>query len=117
LAVTLSIEEILDVRKQVPLVRVAAPVDGYILSLVQATRSMPRVEVGVSPRGALALRKACQAYALLNNRDYVTPDDVKALSVAVLSHRLIFSSDHTAPAMAESERVINGLLQSTAVPL
>src|ERR1035438_3369232 len=89
----LSLSEILTLMSQVSAVRVAAPVDDYILALVHATRKAPRVEVGVSTRGALALRKAVQAHALLQNRDYATPDDVKALAVAVLAHRLIFASD------------------------
>jgi MoxR-like ATPase len=113
----LSVAEILALMEQVPRIQVAGPVDDYILALVQGTRSLPRVEVGVSPRGALSLRKACQAHALLENRDYVTPDDVKTLAPAVLAHRLIFSSDQVSVGGNEAERVVASLLQSTAVPL
>jgi MoxR-like ATPase len=113
----LSITEINHFMTQVQQIQVAAPVDDYILALVQATRQLPRVDVGVSPRGALALRKACQAHALLQNRDYVTPDDVKALAVPVLAHRLIFSSEQISSAKTEAERLISTLLANTAVPL
>jgi MoxR-like ATPase len=60
----------------------------YIVALVDATRSDPDVEVGASPRGALAVMKLSRAKALLAGRDFVTPDDVKAVTVAALSHRL-----------------------------
>jgi MoxR-like ATPase len=117
LEASLSLSEIVALIEQVPAVKVAGPVDDYILTLIQATRQLPRVEVGVSPRGALALRKACQAHALLQNRDYVTPDDVKALAPAVLAHRLIFTPDQVSTSMADAERVIATLLQTTVVPL
>jgi MoxR-like ATPase len=60
----------------------------YIVALVSATRSDPEVQVGASPRGAMALMKLSRAKALLAGRDFVTPDDVKAVTVAALSHRL-----------------------------
>jgi MoxR-like ATPase len=113
----LSLSEILALMDQVPQIKVASQVDDYILAIVQATRKLPQIEVGVSPRGALALRKACQAHALLQNRDYVTPDDVKSLAVAALAHRLIFSTEQVSATQAEAERLITSLLQSTAVPL
>jgi len=98
-------------------VHVAAVVDDYLLSLVQATRAAERVEVGISPRGAIALRKAAQARALLQNRDHVVPDDIKALAVPVLAHRLIFSSDQLADLRSQSDRIIESLLLKIAVPL
>ena len=82
--------ELLKWMDEVRQVRVASVVDDYLLSLVQATRAAERVDVGVSPRGAISLRKAAQARALLQNRDHVIPDDIKALAIPVLAHRLIF---------------------------
>ena len=61
----------------------------YITSLVAATRDHPAIYLGASPRGSLALFRTTQARALLQGRDYVLPDDVKALAEAVLAHRLI----------------------------
>ncbi|MEA2510099.1 MAG: MoxR-like ATPase, partial [Actinomycetota bacterium] len=60
----------------------------YIVALVSATRADPEVQVGASPRGAMAVMKLSRAKALLAGRDFVTPDDVKAVTVAALSHRL-----------------------------
>ena len=113
----LSISDILAIMAQVPQVR-RGSVDDYIpLALVHATPAKRRgVEVGVSTRGALALRKAVQTHALLQGRDYATPDDVKALAVPVLAHRLIFSSDQLSDPHAQSERLIESLLQETPAP-
>ena len=109
--------ELLKWMDRVRQVRVASVVDDYLLAIVQATRAADRVEVGISPRGAISLRKAAQARALLQNRDHVVPDDIKALAIPVLAHRLIFSSDQVADLRDQSERVIAGLLESIAVPL
>src|SRR5690349_18900640 len=75
--------ELLNWMDHVRQIHVASIIDDYLLSIVQATRSAERVEVGVSPRGAVALRKAAQARAFLDHRDHVTPDDIKALAVPV----------------------------------
>jgi MoxR-like ATPase len=113
----LTAVELLKWMDQVRQVLVAPVVDDYILSLVQATRATERVEVGVSPRGAIALRKAAQARALLQNRDHVVPDDIKALAIPVLAHRLIFSSDQLADLRGQSEQIVTALLQKVPVPL
>jgi len=62
---------------------------GYIIRLAEATRSHPDVALGVSPRGSQALMRAAQAYALVQGRDYVTPDDIKTLAVPVWAHRML----------------------------
>jgi MoxR-like ATPase len=90
----LELEPLLDAQALVGLqqaveeVHVAEPVGLYIVDLVTATRSNPRVQVGASPRGSLALLKLARCRAALSGRDYVTPDDVKAVAVPALAHRL-----------------------------
>lgn len=74
-------------------VRVAPDVLHYITRLVRATREHPQIELGVSPRGSLALYRGTQALALIHNRTFVTPDDVKYLAPAVLAHRIIPSPE------------------------
>jgi len=69
-------------------VQVAPEVAGYIVDIARATRESPSLSLGVSPRGATALLRAARAWAWLNGRDFVTPDDVKALAHATLVHRL-----------------------------
>lgn len=69
--------------------RVEATVAEYLLDVVQATRDHPDVSLGCSIRGALGLYRAVQAHAVLNGRDFVTPDDIKQLAVPVLAHRIM----------------------------
>ena len=87
----------------------------YIVSVVDGTRSHPDVYLGASPRGSLALFRACQARAALYGRDYVLPDDVKALAIPTLSHRLIINPGarikHT-----ETATIVEEILESVAVP-
>jgi len=79
---------LLDMQQAVEGVHVSEPVGLYIVDVVAATRSAPSVQVGASPRGSLALLKLSRARAALQGRDYVTPDDVKAVAVPALAHRL-----------------------------
>ncbi|MBI3521885.1 MAG: MoxR family ATPase [Chloroflexi bacterium] len=85
----LSADELLDAQLRVKDIHLAEPVKTYVVSVVTATRSHPDVYLGASPRGSLALARAAQAYAAINGRDYVVPDDVKALAGPALAHRLI----------------------------
>jgi MoxR-like ATPase len=79
---------LLAMQRAIELVHVAEPVGRYIVDLVRATRETPRVQVGASPRGSLAVLKLSRARAALQGRDFVTPDDVKAVATPALAHRL-----------------------------
>jgi MoxR-like ATPase len=81
--------DVLAMQRAVEEVHVAESVGRYIVELVSATRSSPRVQVGSSPRGSLALLKVARARAALAGRDFVTPEDVKAVAVPTLAHRLL----------------------------
>jgi MoxR-like ATPase len=70
-------------------IHISVAVEGYLLSLVRATRAHEKIEVGASPRASLALARAAQAYAAVRGRTFVRPDDVRGLAGAVLSHRII----------------------------
>jgi MoxR-like ATPase len=98
-------------------IHVASPVDDYLLSLVEATRCSEEIAVGVSPRGAIALRRAAQGRAFLQGRDHVTTDDVKVLALSVLAHRLVLSNEVVTNFFEESENVMARILQQTPVPL
>jgi MoxR-like ATPase len=84
-----DLEDIRGAQAQVRAVRVERPVSEYIMALVHATREDPRIRLGASTRGALSLYRTAQSLALSRGRDYVLPDDVKALAVQVLAHRLV----------------------------
>jgi len=87
----------------------------YIVEAVRATRTDPRVEVGVSPRGCQRLFEVARGYASLEGRQYVTPDDVKAVSVPALSHRLVLTADATIDGTAK-EAVIRDIFEDITVP-
>jgi MoxR-like ATPase len=80
---------LLELQRALEQIHVSPAVGYYIVDLVAATRTSQRAQVGASPRGALALLKLSRAKALLDRRDFVTPEDVKAVAVPALSHRLM----------------------------
>lgn len=87
----LGVDDVLDMQTGFRRVHVAPDIEGYIVDLCRGTRRHADIELGVSPRGTLALHSTCQARAALNGRDYVIPDDAKVLAEPVLAHRLIIS--------------------------
>ena len=94
---------------------VADNIKAYIVDLVTATRQHRDLALGVSPRGALALQRAARALAASIGRDYVVPDDVKRLAVAVLEHRLLLAPDAQLRGAAPGD-VVRELLASVPVP-
>jgi MoxR-like ATPase len=91
-------------------------VERYLLGIVRATRSHPAVQLGVSPRGTLALYRACQAFAALQGRDYVQPDDVKHLAASVLAHRLLTTSRSRMRGQ-QSLEIMSTIVEKTPVPV
>ena len=106
-------------QRRVMGVRVSDPVLDYVQGLVGRTRDSPYLGLGVSPRGAISLFRATQARAYLEGRDFVLPDDVKALFLPVCAHRVAVRSARTSPAerREEAETVLRELLEATPVPL
>jgi MoxR-like ATPase len=96
-------------------VHVDGSIDEYIVNLVRATRADNRVALGVSPRGALALQSAVRAEAALQGRDFVTPDDVKAMAAPVLAHRIILRPELWVARLSPIE-VIDEVLKRVPTP-
>jgi MoxR-like ATPase len=96
-------------------VHVADSIRHYVISLVNATRSSPELRLGASPRATLHLLRACRAYAALEGRDFVIPDDVQALAVPVLAHRLLPTADAVIERKGP-ERVLSKLIQRVPLP-
>jgi len=111
----ISQEELLQMQEAVKHIYVDDSIKAYIIDITSATRTHPDVYLGASPRGSLAIYKTAQAMALLHGRDYVIPDDVKALAEPALAHRLIIS-----PAArmknVDAHEVIQEILDSVPVP-
>ena len=110
-----SAEEMKQAIEELPSIYICRELMGYISSIVEATRSYPRVVLGVSPRGALSLMKAAKGYAAIAGRDYVLPDDIKRAAHPVLEHRLTLENALRIRKNAASE-IIDDILSSTAVP-
>jgi len=118
LAAVVSQAELLAAQSAVDRVRVTNEVIDYLHGLVLATRSSPMLAIGASTRGALALERAVRAYATVQGRGYVTPDDVKAMAVCVLAHRVRVSGMSSGSSTrADAERVIRELLSDLPVPV
>ncbi len=110
-----TLDELRSAQEAVKRIHVEHSVREYVVALVEATRRHPDVYLGASPRGSLALFKTAQARAAVLGRDYVIPDDVKALAPATLAHRLILNPAARVK-QTDAHYVVQELLHSLPVP-
>jgi MoxR-like ATPase len=108
---------VVSLQQKVRRVRVDDVLNDYILDLVHATRSHADVALGASTRAALSLYRAAQALALLDNRDYTVPDDVKGLAVPVLAHRLVTKSFNQNDWQDTADRIVDSIVKQTPIPV
>ena len=114
----LNPDEILELQARVPAVRADPDLVDYGMAIVRATRQDDRVRLGVSPRGAIALLRAARAYALVDGRDYLAPDDVRRLVEPCLAHRIIPTGGTAAGESYEEVRIIlEDILDAVEAPL
>ena len=111
-----SADELREMQRLVPRVRVDDTVRGYVVSITRKTREHESLSLGASPRAGLGLYKASQAAAAMDGRDFVTPDDVKAVAVRVLSHRLVLTSNARLRGRTTTQ-IVEQVLSSTPVPI
>jgi MoxR-like ATPase len=116
LAPVVSAEDLLSMQKQVRTVRVERSVAEYMVNVCRATREAPGIQLGVSPRGTLALYHAAQAFAAIHARDYVLPDDVKTLAPYALAHRIVVDSQSRLRGR-KPEDILRDVLERTPVPV
>ncbi len=109
------VEQVLAARQEVRAVKIAETVLDYLLALVQRSRQHPDLALGASPRSAVAWLQASKANAWLNGREFVTPDDIKAVSAPLLRHRLILRAEAQLDGL-QVDGVIASLLKQVAVP-
>lgn len=108
--------ELNTLQRAIRSIHVSAGIENYIVDMVHATREHSEIELGVSPRGTLALYRAAQALAATQNRNHVIPDDVKQLAPHILSHRMIATSQSRLHGH-DMTQVIADILKQTAVPV
>lgn len=115
----LESEQVVAMQAGVRDVRMEESLIDYIVQIVGATRNSPLIEIGGSTRAALALRNCAQAHAYLNGRDYALPEDIKAVAVAVLAHRLglLRTFEEDSEGAGEGAAVVRDILERTPVPI
>lgn len=111
-----SAEDVIFLQDETLKVKVSDAIKDYITSIVGATRNRDDLTLGASPRGALHLMRSAQAFALINQRDYVIPDDVKGLTIPVLSHRLILKPEARLKGVTP-EDILSSILNELYVPV
>ncbi|WP_418314561.1 AAA family ATPase [Salicibibacter kimchii] len=116
LPAVVDIRDVRQMQREVPNVFVSEAVKQYIVAIVRETRNLDQVELGVSPRGTIALLRAAQSYAYVQGMPYVRPDDVKLLAPYVLGHRLILESDVLGP-QGQAHTLIERMLTRIVVPV
>ncbi len=112
----ITLDELIELQAEIKAVIVDDTIKRYIVELANQTRSHEGVYLGVSPRGSIALMKAAQAYALIQGRDYVLPDDVQYLVPFVFSHRLILKPEANYEGF-DAGMVIHEIVTTTKVPV
>lgn len=117
LSAVCSKEEVLEAQRQVTQIRVSRPVSGYMVSLANATRRHENIRLGLSPRGALALMRASQARAAVQGREFVLPDDVKAVFLDVAAHRIVCRGYQMGQADATAREILGQILDQTPAPV
>src|SRR2546421_10138669 len=115
----MSGEEVLELQQSVADVSVDDAIVDYLMRIVAATRASDMLDLGVSPRGTLALFRAAQALALTEERSYCLPDDVKRLVAPVFAHRIAVSSRYSSAMRRseEAEAVLFEIMKTISVPL
>jgi MoxR-like ATPase len=110
----LGVDELRQMQSAVKEIYVDQAVAEYIVRLVTATREHPDVYLGASPRGSINLYRSAQAFAAMDGRDYVIPDDVKGLAVAVLAHRLIVKSQASLREV-DPDRIVHEIIEQVPI--
>ena len=110
-----SAADVIAMQEQVGTVYCSPEIRSYVASITAATRNHPQLSLGISPRGGIALIRAAQACALMNDRDYVLPDDVQRIALPVCTHRLLLSPEARMKGQM-ADRLLLSILHSIPVP-
>lgn len=110
-------QQVVLLQQHVRRVKVDTSMSEYLLSIVHATRESPHLHVGVSTRAMLSLYRASQSHALLDQRDYVVPDDIKSLAVSALSHRVVAKGYAQGTQRTAVEAVVRSIVDDVPVPV
>lgn len=112
----ITCEEIVELSEQIKDIYCSKPIQEYILNIVEATRNVDYIKLGVSPRGSIAMYKMAKALAFVKGRDYVVPDDIKLLAPYVFSHRIMLSPKGKS-VVRSNEEAIEKIVMNVEVPI
>ncbi len=115
ISAVLSTDDILGMKKAASDIICSEALNKYIITIAERTRNDEGILLGISPRGSIALQTAAKAFALLKGRNYVSPDDIKYLSVPVLSHRILLTPKGKA-SWGDTENAVKAVLNETVIP-
>jgi MoxR-like ATPase len=115
LEAAINAAQLVQIQTAVEDVYAGEAIERYIVSLTAATRQHPQVQVGASPRGSLALYRLARAHAMVHERDFVLPDDVKTMAPAALAHRLLLKPELWVRGV-QAEHIVRDILERTPVP-
>ncbi len=111
-------DEVCAIQAMVDQVTIDESLQEYIIAIVTKTRESKWLELGVSPRGTLALQRAARASALMAGRDFCTPDDIKPMVISVFAHRVMLPADkYTESSIEDTEKIIQNIVEDVPVPL
>lgn len=110
-------EDIVSARRAAETVTVSDNIKDYIVKISEESRKHPKLTLGISPRGSLALMTASRTFAAISGRDFVLPDDVKALAVPVLAHRIIPSSRNNILVSSTAAEIVGAILDTVPAPV
>jgi MoxR-like ATPase len=113
----LSTDDVQSLQGQATQIKVDPALLDYLMDIVEATRSHEQLHTGISPRGSLALMQAAQAYALIQGRDYITPDDIKFMTIPVCAHRVITKNHMSSGDLLTATRILDQILQRITCPV
>jgi MoxR-like ATPase len=113
--VVITGDELIELQRMVRAVHVDSSIKRYIVNIVEATRNHPDIRLGASPRASIVLMRAAQARAWMQGREYVIPDDVKALASAIIKHRLVMKTDHFLDQRGREE-LLEAIIKQVSVP-
>ncbi len=110
-------EDVLQIQKRIKNVKISTDLMDYIVEIIKKTRNSEVIKIGASPRASILFSRACQAYAFVNGRDYVIPDDIKTLAIPILVHRIVPKGKISDGRREEVEDIIRDIIYKIIAPL
>ncbi len=117
ISAVISPEDVLEIQKRIKNVKISNELMDYIVEIIKRTRSSDLIKIGASPRASILFSRACQAYAFVNGRDYVIPDDIKTLAIPILVHRVIPKGKISDGRREEVEDIVRDIIYKISIPL